>query len=127
MKAITVVMLAALVAASALSGCATTTSQVAAVEAQTGLKLQPTQGTLGLMAQEDPYFTMGNPFRLMALVLYPVGLLLQRGAELPYWWAASVSPSLFGMSELELQYLEQRWTDKPGASPHTPAAQSPRY
>ncbi len=117
MKAISVAVLVAVLAAGLMAGCATAQTTTAA------LPYQPTQGSLGLKGQDDPEYSMGNPFRLLALVLYPAGLFLQRVVEVPYAVAMRVDPTLFGINEVEQQYLHERWGVRPGPSPDAPPAQ----
>lgn len=120
MKPISVAVLVAVLAAGLAAGCATTGQTTTAA-----LPYQATQGSLGLKGEEDPTYSMGNPFRLLALVLYPAGLFLQRAVEVPYAVAMRVDPGLFGLSEIEQQYLQQRWPGlRPGPRPDSPAAES---
>ncbi len=120
MKPISVAVLAAVLAASLAAGCATSGQTTTAA-----VPYQPTQGSLGLKGEEDPTYSMGNPFRLMALALYPMGLVLQRTFEAPYALAMRIDPALFGISELEQQYLQQRWPGvRPGPRPDSPTAES---
>ena len=118
MKPISVAVLVAVLAAGLMAGCATTASTTTAA-----LPYQATQEGAGLKAQDDAAYSMGNPFRILALVLYPAGLLFQRMIEVPYALATRVDPTLFGISEVEQQYLERRWGVRPGPNPESPPAE----
>lgn len=104
MRPISVAVLAAVLAAGLMAGCATTAPTTTAA-----LPYQVTQGSLGLKAEEDPAYTLWNPFRMIAFVLYPAGLAVQRLVEIPYVYALKIDPALFGLNEVEQQYLRQRW------------------
>lgn len=117
MKSISVAVLAAVLAAGLMAGCATTAqTTTAAAPYQVGYT------GVGPRAEEDPTYTMGNPFRLAALALYPLGLFLQRVVEVPYAVATRIDPALYGINEFEQQYLYQRWGVRPGPSPDAPPA-----
>jgi len=119
MKSIAVAVLVAVVATGLMAGCATTGPTTTAA----GMSYQTNQGSLGLKAQDDPEYSLGNPFRLMAFVLYPVGLFLQRVVEVPYAVAMRIDPTLYGINEAEQQYLRQRWGVRPGPNPDAPPAE----
>ena len=117
MKRISIAVLAAVVAAGLLGGCATsgtTTSAAAPGGPQQELIYLPSQGSLGLRAQEDPAFNMINPFRVVAFVTYPFMLLGQRLVEIPYAVAMRLDPDLFGLYDAEQKYLAERWGVKAG-------------
>ncbi|HYB73938.1 MAG TPA: hypothetical protein VED18_11225 [Candidatus Sulfotelmatobacter sp.] len=117
MKPISVAVLAAVLAAGLAAGCATSGQTTSSA-----MGYQPTQGSLGLKAEEDPAFNLGNPFRALAAVLYPVGLLFQRVVEAPYAVAMRIDPTLWGIGEAEQQYLQERWGVRPGPNPDAPPA-----
>ncbi len=109
MKAISVAVLAAVVAAGLVASCAATSQTTTAASYQ-----QIGYAGAGPRAEEDPTYSLGNPFRLLAFVLYPAGLFLQRTVEIPYAVATEIDPSLFGITDFEQQYLQQRWGVQPG-------------
>ena len=111
MKSISVAVLVAVLAVGLMAGCATTAQTTTATPYQIGYT------GVGPRGEEDPTYSMGNPFRLLALALSPVGFFLQRVVEVPYAVASRVDPTLFGINEYEQQYLEQRWGARPGPSP----------
>jgi hypothetical protein len=117
MKPISVAVLVAVLAAGLAAGCATTAQTTAA-----GMPYQASQGALGLRAEEDPTFSLGNPFRALAGVLYPAGLFIQRLIEIPYAVAMRIDPTLYGINEVEQQYLQERWGVRPGPNPDAPPA-----
>jgi len=117
MKRISITVLAALVAAGLLGGCATsgtTTTAAGPGGSQQEFVYLPSQGALGLRAQEDPAFNMINPFRIAAFVVYPFMLLGQRVVEIPYAVAMRLDPDLWGLYEAEQKYLAERWNVKAG-------------
>ncbi len=118
MKPIAVGILVAALAAGLMAGCATTSQTTPAAS----LASQTDQASLGLKAEEDPAYSLGNPFRIIGGVLYPVGLLLQRVTEVPYAVATRIDPSLWGINEAEQRYLYERWGVRPGPNPDAPAA-----
>ncbi len=117
MKPISVAVLVAVLAAGLAAGCATSGQTTSSA-----MGYQPTQGSLGLKAGEDPEFDLGNPFRAMAAVLYPAGVFLQWVVEIPYAVAMRIDPTLYGITEAEQQYLSQRWGVRPGPNPDAPPA-----
>jgi hypothetical protein len=117
MKPISVAVLVAVLTAGWAAGCATTGQTTAAA-----VPYQASQGALGLRADEDPAFALGNPFRALAGVLYPAGLFIQRLIEIPYVVAMRIDPALFGINEVEQQYLQERWGVRPGPNPDAPPA-----
>ncbi len=117
MKRISVAVLVAALAAGLMAGCATTAQTTTAA-----LPYQATQGSLGPKAEEDPAYTLWNPFRMIAFVLYPAGLAVQRLVEIPYVVAMRIDPTLFGINEFEQQYLQERWGVRAGPSPDSPPA-----
>jgi hypothetical protein len=108
MKPISLAVLVAILAAGLTAGCAAT-GTTTSTGAMVGSPTQANQGALGLKAEDDPANSAGNPFRIAALVLYPIGLILQRAFEAPYVGAAAINPEWFGINETEQEYLEQRW------------------
>lgn len=108
MRTIALAVLAAVLAAGWATGCATTAPGPTA-GTMAGDPYQSNLGALGVRADEDMASSAGNPFRIAALVLYPVGLILQRAFEGPYVAAATINPEWFGISETEQEYLERRW------------------
>lgn len=119
MKTVSLAVLVAVMAVSLLVGCAST-GPTATTTAETSYVVS--QGKLGLTAQEDPAFSLGHPFRLLAHAIYPIGLFLQRTAEFPYVVGMRIDPALFGISEVEQQYLQRRWPGvRPGPNPDAPA------
>lgn len=105
MKAIWSAILVAVLAV----GCAAAGSPPTLATRAGGNPYQANQGALALRAEDDLAFTAGNPFRFAALVLYPVGLIIQRAFEGPYVVAAAINPEWWGLNESEQEYLEQRW------------------
>jgi hypothetical protein len=120
MRAMSLAVLTALLAASLLAGCATTASNPAAMGAT---PYQANQGALGLRAEDDLAFSAGNPFRLLALATYPIGVFLQRVFEAPYAVAVLIDPTLYGINESEQAYLAQRWNVRAGGGADAPAAE----
>jgi hypothetical protein len=116
MKRISIAVLAVVVAAGLLGGCATSGTATGAGPGGPPPQLAylPSQGALGLRAQEDPAFNMFNPFRIAAFVSYPAMLLGQRLTEIPYALAMQLDPDLFGLYDAEQKYLAERWGVKAG-------------
>ncbi len=112
MKPISVAVLVAVLAAGLMAGCATTAQTTTA-----GVSYQATQGSLGLKAEEDPAYMLWNPFRMLAFVLYPAGLAVQRLVEVPYVVGMRIDPAVFGINEIEQQYLQERWGVRAGRMP----------
>ncbi|HEY7677018.1 MAG TPA: hypothetical protein VIG69_08085 [Candidatus Methylomirabilis sp.] len=112
MRPISVAVLMAVLAAGLAAGCATSGQTTSST-----MVYQPTQGSLGLKAEEDPAFTLGNPFRALAAVLYPAGVIIQRVIEIPYAVAMRIDPTFWGIGEIEQQYLQDRWGVRPGPNP----------
>jgi hypothetical protein len=105
MKAIWSAILVAVLAV----GCAAANSPPTLATGAGVNPYQANQGALGLRAEDDLAYSAGNPFRLAAFALYPVGLILQRAFEGPYVAAAAMKPEWWGLNESEQEYLEQRW------------------
>ncbi len=117
MKPMSVAVLVAILAAGLMAGCATTTQTTTAIG-----PYQVGYAGVGPKAEEDPEYTLWNPFRMIALVLYPAGLAVQRLVEVPYVVAMRIDPTLFGINEFEQQYLQQRWGVRAGPNPDSPSA-----
>ena len=121
MKPISLAVVVALLAAGLTAGCAATGTTP--TDTRAGNPYQANQGALGLKAEDDPANTAGNPFRFAALILYPVGLILQGVFEVPYLAASAINPDLFNINETEQQYLQMRWGLQPPPKPEAqPAA-----
>ena len=48
--------------------------------------------------------------------------VIQRLIEIPYAVAMRIDPSLWGINEIEQQYLQERWGVRPGPNPDAPPA-----
>ena len=114
MRLMSLAVLVAVLAAGLTIGCAATGTTPTVLSA--GTPYQANQGALGLRVEDDPAYAAGNPFRMAAFVLHPIGVFLQVLVEAPYAVATAIYPDLFGINETEQQYYQMRW----GVTPARP-------